>query len=104
MQRHRADLTDRVRQIIAAAAQASTRVQTTRIEVNGHTNTSGSAAYNQKLSIRRAERVAAELIKDGVPRNEIVTEGFGETHLLVPTTQGVREPQNRRVEIILMLK
>jgi len=40
-------------------------------------------------------------VRDGVPRNEIVARGFGETNPLVPTAQGVREPQNRRVEIIL---
>jgi OOP family OmpA-OmpF porin len=40
-------------------------------------------------------------VRDGVPRNEIVAQGFGESHPLVPTAPGVREPQNRRVEIIL---
>jgi len=49
----------------------------------------------------RAEAVAAELVKDGVARNIISIQGFGDTHLLVPTGPGVREPQNRRVEIIL---
>ena len=95
------NLTDRARQIIAEAAQNSTRVQYTRIEVNGYTDTSGSARYNQGLSVRRAEAVAAELVKDGVPRNAISIQGFGETHLLVPTGPNVREPQNRRVEIII---
>ncbi len=97
----RADLTDRARQIIGEAAANVARVQVTRIEVNGYTDLSGSPAYNQKLSVRRAEAVAGELVRDGVARNEIVTQGFGETNPLVPTAQGVREPQNRRVEIIL---
>ncbi len=97
----KATLTDRARQIIREAAENSTRVQYTRIEVNGYTDTSGSAAYNQRLSVRRAQNVAAELVRDGVPRNVIAIAGFGETHLLVPTGPGVREPQNRRVEIII---
>ncbi|MBV9656216.1 MAG: OmpA family protein [Acetobacteraceae bacterium] len=97
----KATLTDRARQIIAEAARNSTSVQYTRIEVNGYTDTSGSAAYNQRLSVRRAEAVAAELVRNGVPREAITTQGFGETHLLVPTGPNVREPQNRRVEIIL---
>ncbi len=97
----KADLTDRARQIIGEAAQNVTRVQVTRIEVNGYTDTSGKPAYNQKLSVLRAQNVAAELVKDGVPQNEIVAQGFGDTKLLVPTAAGVREPQNRRVEIIL---
>ncbi len=97
----RADLTEHARQIVAEAAQASTRVQTTRIEVDGYTDSSGTARYNQALSLRRAESVSAELVHDGVARNDIAVQGFGETHPLVATADGVREPQNRRVEIIL---
>jgi len=97
----KATLTDRARQIVKEAAEGSTKVQTTRIEVNGYTDTSGTPQYNKGLSIRRAEAVAAELVKDGVARNIISIQGFGETRLLVPTGPGVREPQNRRVEIIL---
>jgi outer membrane protein OmpA-like peptidoglycan-associated protein len=97
----RADLSARARQIVAEAAAASTHVQTTRIEVNGYTDLSGTAAYNQRLSVRRAESVEAELVRDGVPRGEISIHGYGESNPLVPTAKGVREPQNRRVEIIL---
>jgi len=97
----RADLSERARQIVAEAAAASTKVPTTRIDVNGYTDLSGSAAYNQRLSVRRAESVEAELVRDGVPKAEIVIRGYGENDPLVPTAPGVREPQNRRVEIIL---
>ena len=97
----KATLTDRARQIIKEAADNSTHVQYTRIEVNGYTDTSGTPQYNQGLSIRRAKAVQAELIKDGVPGNAITIQGFGETHLLVSTGPNVREPQNRRVEIII---
>ena len=91
----------------AEAAQASTRVQTTRIEVNGYADTSSihggarGARYNQGLSVRRAQSVKAELIRDGGPATAIDTQGFGETHPLVPTGPNTREPQNRRVEIVL---
>jgi len=98
---NRADLNQRARQIVAEAAQARTQQTVTRIEVNGHADTSGSATYNQGLSERRARAVAAELVRLGVPQNEIVTRGFGETQLLVPTPDNTREPQNRRVEIVL---
>jgi outer membrane protein OmpA-like peptidoglycan-associated protein/opacity protein-like surface antigen len=97
----RADLTARARQIVAEAAEASRHVAYTRIEVNGYTDRSGTPQYNIRLSIRRARAVEAELVRDGVPRNAIDIHGFGETHPLVPTAPGVREPQNRRVEIIL---
>jgi OOP family OmpA-OmpF porin len=96
----KADLTDRARQIIGEAATARGQ-GVTRIEVNGFTDRSGSDSFNQGLSERRANAVAAELVRRGVPRNAIVTRGFGEANNLVPTADGVREPQNRRVEIIL---
>jgi OmpA-OmpF porin, OOP family len=97
----RADLTPRARQVVGEAAAASTHVQYTRIEVNGYTDSSGTAQYNQQLSIRRAHAVGEQLISDGVPQAAISVQGFGETHPLVPTAAGVREPQNRRVEIII---
>ena len=97
----RADLTDRARQIIAEAAENSRRVQVTRIEVAGHADRSGTPAYNQRLSQRRADNVAAELVRRGVQRNIITVQAFGESRPLVPTADGVREPQNRRVEIVL---
>jgi outer membrane protein OmpA-like peptidoglycan-associated protein len=97
----RADLTDRARQIIAEAATNAQRVGTTRIEVAGHADTVGTPQYNQALSQRRAAAVAAELERRGVARSNITTQGFGFTRPLVPTGANVREPQNRRVEIVL---
>ncbi len=97
----RADLTTRARQIINEAAQATTKVAVTRIEVAGHTDKSGTPRYNQGLSQRRAANVASELVRLGVPRSAITTQAFGESRPLVNTADGVREPQNRRVEIVL---
>jgi OmpA-OmpF porin, OOP family len=97
----KATLTDRARAIVREAADNSTRVQYTRLEVNGYADTSGTPRYNQGLSERRARTVAAELVRDGVPQSAINIQGLGDTHLLVPTGAGVREPQNRRVEIII---
>ncbi|MBB5694796.1 OmpA family protein [Muricoccus pecuniae] len=97
----RADLTDRARQIIGEAAQAVNSTGTTRLEVAGHADRSGTPQYNQRLSQRRAEAVAAELARRGISRNQISVQAFGESRPLVPTADGVREPQNRRVEIVL---
>jgi len=97
----RSDLTDRARQIIGEAAQNARTVSATRIEVSGHADRTGTAQYNQRLSVRRAEAVAAELVRRGINRNEITVQGFGFDRPLVPTAAGVREPQNRRVEIVL---
>ena len=95
------DLTPRAIEVVSNAAAASRAQTVTTINVSGYTDTSGSPAYNQRLSVRRAKAVEAQLISDGVPASEIEIHGFGATHLLVPTGPGVREPQNRRVEIVL---
>jgi outer membrane protein OmpA-like peptidoglycan-associated protein len=97
----KADLTDRAKQIIADAARASSHTNTTKIEVDGHADTSGTHQYNQALSLKRAQAVGAELVRDGVPQNIIMISAFGDTRPLVPTGPGIREPQNRRVEIVL---
>lgn len=97
----RADLSARAREIIGEAVVNARRVSTTRIEVAGHADRSGSAAYNQRLSQRRADAVVAELLARGVSRGEIAVTAFGERRPVVPTADGVREPQNRRVEIVL---
>jgi len=99
--RHSTSLTDRARQIIEAAADTSTTVQYSRIEVNGYTDTSQSPVESQGISMETAKAVATELVKDGVPKTAISLNGFGSTHLLVPTGAGVGEPQNRRVEIVI---
>ena len=87
--------------MVADAALNARKVQTTRIEVNGYTDTSGTPTYNKGLATRRAEAVSAQLMKNGIKKEEIVVMSYGDTHPLVPTGPGVREPQNRRVEIIL---
>ena len=99
-------LTSRARQIVVEAAHASTYVHTTRINVNGYTDSSAAPGpagqkYNYALSVKRARSVEAELIRNGVPASEIVIRGYGDSNPLVPTGPNTREPQNRRVEIIL---
>jgi outer membrane protein OmpA-like peptidoglycan-associated protein len=97
----KADLSARAKQIIAEAAANSSKVQLTQIEVNGYADRTGTAEYNLRLSRRRADNVAAELVRNGVDQKIIYIQAFGDTHLLVPTGPNTREPQNRRVEIIL---
>ena len=64
------------------------------------TETSGPESYNMALSLRRTNAVKDALVRDGVPPQAITVIGKGETQLLVPTGDNVREPQNRRVEIV----
>lgn len=97
----KSEITAAAAKVVRAAAESVREGNLTRITVTGHTDTVGGARYNQALSERRAAAVKRELERDGVPGDEIVTRGVGKTGLLVPTADGVREPQNRRAEIIL---
>jgi hypothetical protein len=94
-------LTEEDRRVISQAADDYRRTGSARITVTGYTDTSGSANYNLGLSQRRAEIVAEQLEAEGVPATSIVTVGRGEENLLVPTADGVSEPRNRRVEIVV---
>lgn len=69
------------------------------LRLAGHTDRSGSAATNRRAGLRRAQMVRHELERRGVPRNAISIASFGEEQPLVPTEDGVREVQNRRVVI-----
>jgi OmpA-OmpF porin, OOP family len=71
-----------------------------RIVIAGHADRSGPEPYNQALSERRAREVAQALGQRGVAASAMKVEAYGETQPRVPTADGVREPQNRRVEIV----
>jgi len=69
------------------------------ITVIGHTDTVGADAFNDKLSLERAQTVREILIGMGVPAQNITAAGRGRRELLVPTADNVSEPRNRRVEL-----
>src|SRR5439155_15462536 len=96
----RADITPAGMEIVQHAANAYRAGGAVRIQMIGYTDLSGSAGYNQRLSVRRANNVAAALANLGVARSDMAVSGRGEDEPRVPTAQGVREPQNRRVEIV----
>ena len=73
-----------------------------RITVVGHTDTSGSTAHNQRLSVRRANVVVEALVDLGARRAAIHASGVGETDLAVPTPDGVKEAKNRRAVVALL--
>jgi hypothetical protein len=87
--------------VLEQARDAFKARQGARVTATGHTDTTGTEAYNMALSLRRANAVKDALVKLGVPAAAITTVGRGEAGLLVQTGDGVREPQNRRVEIVL---
>jgi OmpA-OmpF porin, OOP family len=96
----RATITAEGMGIVQQAAEAYRSGAPVRLQVTGYADRSGSPGYNQRLSERRANAVAAALSKLGVPRNDMMVSGRGENDNRVPTADGVREPQNRRVEIV----
>ncbi|MBV8847916.1 MAG: OmpA family protein [Bryobacterales bacterium] len=87
-------------QIVQQAAAAFRAGALVTIQVTGYTDASASAGHNHRLSERRANNVADALTRFGVPRQTIDVSGRGKNDQRVPTADGVREPQNRRVEIL----
>ncbi|HEY4169709.1 MAG TPA: OmpA family protein [Reyranella sp.] len=86
---------------IQQAADSFKSTGSARLVATGHADRSGPEDYNMALSLRRANAVKDALVRDGVPAGAIQVIGKGETQPLVPTADGVREPQNRRVEIVV---
>jgi hypothetical protein len=97
----RSELTSEARRVVAEAAESYRQTGRARVDVTGYTDTSGSPARNQRLSEQRAQAVEVELVQQGVPASSITVSGRGQNDLLVPTADGVRQPENRRVEIVV---
>jgi OmpA-OmpF porin, OOP family len=97
----RSNLSAQALATIQQAANAFKAKGNAHITATGHTDTTGPEAYNMALSLRRANAVKDALVRDGVPAQAITVIGKGESQLLVPTGDNVREPQNRRVEIVI---
>ena len=95
----KSDITPQAASILDNAAEAYRTTGQAQVVLAGHADRSGPADYNVGLSQRRAENVRQYLAGRGVPEGVMRTEAFGESRPLVETADGVREPQNRRVEI-----
>ena len=97
----RSDLSQQALATIGQAANAYKSKGNARITATGHTDTSGPESYNMALSLRRANAVKDALVRNGVPATAIAVVGRGEQRPAGPDADGVREPQNRRVEIVM---
>jgi outer membrane protein OmpA-like peptidoglycan-associated protein/opacity protein-like surface antigen len=95
----RADITPQAASILDNAAEQYRATGNAQVVLAGHADRSGSDQYNVGLSQRRAENVRQYLAGRGIPEGVMRTEAFGESRPAVETADGVREPQNRRVEI-----
>lgn len=94
-------LTSEAQRVISEAVTTAKQEGTASILITGHTDTMGTNTYNQRLSVRRANTVRAEMVRQGIPNGAITSAGKGETELLVQTADSVKEPQNRRATIDL---
>lgn len=95
----RSAITAEAQAILDRAVEQYQTTGQTSVALAGHADKSGKDDYNVALSQRRADAVKAYMVGKGVPDSVIGTEAFGESRPLVDTADGVREPQNRRVEI-----
>jgi outer membrane protein OmpA-like peptidoglycan-associated protein len=96
----KSDIRPDAQAVINEAAANAQKFGIARIVVTGHADRSGSDAYNLLLSQRRADAVKAALMGQGMTEGEIAVFWKGESEPLVATDDGVKEPQNRRVEIV----
>jgi outer membrane protein OmpA-like peptidoglycan-associated protein len=97
----RSNLTPEGARVVADAAAAYKATSSARIAITGYTDLAGTQRYNLGLSKRRADTVRGALVQDGVPDGAIAESWRGKENPAVPTPDGVREPRNRRVEIML---
>ena len=96
----KSSLTPDGRKVVDAAA-AAFKAGKRSVAIAGYTDLAGTQQYNLALSKRRADTVKAALVRDGVPASAIDEAWHGKENPRVPTADGVREPQNRRVEITM---
>jgi outer membrane protein OmpA-like peptidoglycan-associated protein len=95
------ELTEESRQAVDAVFAEIAKRPVPDVLVVGHTDSVGSDQYNDALSRQRAEVIRTGLINNGIAPENILAVGRGKRELLVPTADGVAEPRNRRVEIIV---
>ncbi len=85
--------------VLDAVSEEVAKNPPSQINITGHADTSGNAAYNKRLAFKRANKVRDALVNSGVDADLLAVNGHGENDLLVSTMDNVREPANRRVSI-----
>lgn len=97
----KATISDTAAKIILDAATSAKNEKVTSITLSVHTDASGGTGASHSLAERRLNAISAELTKDGIPPGQIILSDVGTEKPLIPTEDGLHEPQNRRMEIIL---
>ena len=86
--------------VLDEAAETLKANPNAKIDVNGYCDAIGGMRYNQRLSERRANAVAAYLEDKGIPSSQLMPQGFGKTHFVAPNDTAEGRAQNRRVELL----
>ncbi len=97
-----ATLTPEGHAIVDGLAAKLAPCQGTKVEVDGHTDLTGAADKNQRLSEERANTVVAALVAKGVPTARLTPKGYGATKPLVPGMSGEANTKNRRIEFSVL--
>ncbi|QTF94298.1 OmpA family protein [Halomonas sp. BM-2019] len=95
------ELTNSARSALNDVASILSQYTDTRVNIAGHTDSTGNADYNQRLSERRAESVGNYLAQSGVARNRLQMRGYGQNQPVASNASEEGRAQNRRVEITL---
>jgi outer membrane protein OmpA-like peptidoglycan-associated protein len=85
--------------VLDDVAKVLNRYEKTKLSIEGHTDSQGDEAYNQSLSMRRANSVANYLVSTGVVANRLQTLGYGETQPVASNASAAQRQKNRRVEL-----
>jgi outer membrane protein OmpA-like peptidoglycan-associated protein len=97
----RAALTPEARSTVKEMAEVLSKVKGRALSVEGHTDAVGTADYNQKLSVQRAQSVASELARDGITREHLSVRGYGKSHPIASNNTAEGRARNRRVEVVI---
>lgn len=99
---NRADVKPEFRPVLDQMASSIAQYPGTVVRVEGHTDSTGAAAYNQTLSENRAQSVSSYLIQRGVAANRIQSVGYGMTRPIADNNTVAGRTQNRRVEVLII--
>lgn len=93
---------EEIRRNLEELAATLIKYEDTEILVQGHTDATGAADYNQELSVKRAGSVKDHLVNAGVASSRLLTQGLGETQPVVSNETNSGRQQNRRVEVVIV--
>lgn len=99
---NRADVKPQFQPVLTQLAQSIRQYPGTVVQIEGHTDATGSAPYNQTLSENRAEAVRSNLTQRGVEPNRLIAVGYGMTRPVADNATAQGRAQNRRVEVLIV--